>query len=297
VSVKHLPVEVDYMSEIKKVAVLGAGTMGHGIAQVIAMAGYTVSIRDIEDRFLENAMTRIKKSLEKLSAKGKLKEAPEAILNRIETTTDLKQAVSNADLIIEAVPENLNIKKTVLNETSEYASEECIIASNTSTISITQLAEFTKHPENFLGVHFFNPPVIMKLVEITKGFKTTDSVVKKIISFIQTLGKEPVLVEKDSAGFIVNRILMGALNEAANMLWEGIGTVESIDKAVKLGLNWPMGPFELMDFIGLDVVLAIADVLQKEFGDKYTPSPILKQMVRAGLLGRKSGKGFYDYTK
>ena len=285
------------MSEIKKVAVLGAGTMGHGIAQVIAMAGYTVSIRDIEDRFLENAMTRIKKSLEKLSAKGKLKEAPEAILNRIETTTDLKQAVSNADLIIEAVPENLNIKKTVLNETSEYASEECIIASNTSTISITQLAEFTKHPENFLGVHFFNPPVIMKLVEITKGFKTTDSVVKKIISFIQTLGKEPVLVEKDSAGFIVNRILMGALNEAANMLWEGIGTVESIDKAVKLGLNWPMGPFELMDFIGLDVVLAIADVLQKEFGDKYTPSPILKQMVRAGLLGRKSGKGFYDYTK
>ena len=159
------------------------------------------------------------------------------------------------------------------------------------------MAEFTKNPENFLGVHFFNPPVIMKLVEITKGFKTSDSTIKKVISFIQTLGKEPVLVEKDSAGFIVNRILMGALNEAANMLWEGIGTVESIDKAVKLGLNWPMGPFELMDFIGLDVVLAIAEVLQKEFGDKYTPSPVLKQMVRAGLLGRKSGKGFYDYTK
>jgi len=285
------------MSEIKKVAVLGAGTMGHGIAQIIAMAGCIVSIRDIEDRFLENALARIKKSLEKLSAKGKLKETPDAVLSRIKPTTDLKQAVNDADLIIEAVPENLNIKKTVLTEASEYAPEECIIASNTSTISITQLAEFTKNPENFLGVHFFNPPVIMKLVEITKGFKTSDSTIKKVISFIQTLGKEPVLVEKDSAGFIVNRILMGALNEAANMLWEGIGTVESIDKAVKLGLNWPMGPFELMDFIGLDVVLAIAEVLQKEFGDKYTPSPVLKQMVRAGLLGRKSGKGFYDYTK
>ena len=285
------------MSEIKKVAVLGAGTMGHGIAQIIAMAGCIVSIRDIEDRFLENALARIKKSLEKLSAKGKLKETPDAVLSRIKPTTDLKQAVNDADLIIEAVPENLNIKKTVLTEASEYAPEECIIASNTSTISITQLAEFTKNPENFLGVHFFNPPVIMKLVEITKGFKTSDSTIKKVISFIQTLGKEPVLVEKDSSGFIVNRILMGALNEAANMLWEGIGTVESIDKAVKLGLNWPMGPFELMDFIGLDVVLAIAEVLQKEFGDKYTPSPVLKQMVRAGLLGRKSGKGFYDYTK
>jgi len=285
------------MSEIKKVAVLGAGTMGHGIAQIIAMAGCIVSIRDIEDRFLENALARIKKSLEKLSAKGKLKETPDAVLSRIKPTTDLKQAVNDADMIIEAVPENLNIKKTVLTEASEYAPEECIIASNTSTISITQLAEFTKNPENFLGVHFFNPPVIMKLVEITKGFKTSDSTIKKVISFIQTLGKEPVLVEKDSAGFIVNRILMGALNEAANMLWEGIGTVESIDKAVKLGLNWPMGPFELMDFIGLDVVLAIAEVLQKEFGDKYTPSPVLKQMVRAGLLGRKSGKGFYDYTK
>ena len=271
--------------------------MGHGIAQIIAMAGCIVSIRDIEDRFLENALARIKKSLEKLSAKGKLKETPDAVLSRIKPTTDLKQAVNDADLIIEAVPENLNIKKTVLTEASEYAPEECIIASNTSTISITQLAEFTKNPENFLGVHFFNPPVIMKLVEITKGFKTSDSTIKKVISFIQTLGKEPVLVEKDSAGFIVNRILMGALNEAANMLWEGIGTVESIDKAVKLGLNWPMGPFELMDFIGLDVVLAIAEVLQKEFGDKYTPSPVLKQMVRAGLLGRKSGKGFYDYTK
>ncbi|MCD6485527.1 MAG: 3-hydroxyacyl-CoA dehydrogenase family protein [Candidatus Odinarchaeota archaeon] len=285
------------MSEIRKVAVLGAGTMGHGIAQIIAMAGCIVSIRDIEDRFLENALARIKKSLEKLSAKGKLKETPDAVLSRIKPTTDLKQAVNDADMIIEAVPENLNIKKTVLTEASEYAPEECIIASNTSTISITQLAEFTKNPENFLGVHFFNPPVIMKLVEITKGFKTSDSTIKKVISFIQTLGKEPVLVEKDSAGFIVNRILMGALNEAANMLWEGIGTVESIDKAIKLGLNWPMGPFELMDFIGLDVVLAIAEVLQKEFGDKYTPSPVLKQMVRAGLLGRKSGKGFYDYTK
>ena len=285
------------MREIKKVAVLGAGTMGHGIAQVIAMTGYTVSIRDIEDRFLENAMARIKKSLEKLSAKGKIKESPESILHRIETTTDLKKAVSDADLIIEAVPENLDIKKSVLNEASEFAPENCIIASNTSTISITQLAEFTRHPENFVGIHFFNPPVLMKLVEITKGFKTDDTVIQLVIDFIHTLGKEPVLVEKDSAGFIVNRILMGALNEAANMLWEGVGSVESIDKAVKLGLNWPMGPFELMDFIGLDVVLAIAEVLQKEFGDKYAPSPMLKQMVRAGLLGRKSGKGFYSYSK
>lgn len=287
------------MSEIRKIAVLGAGLMGHGIAQVAAQVGkYEVHLRDVEQRFIDNGMTMIKDSLQRFVKKGQLPEAEmNAILDRIHLTLDIKQAVADADLIIEAVPENIDLKKATFRDVDSYAPPHAIIASNTSSVSITEMASATKRPEKVCGMHFFNPPQLMKLIEIIKGARTSDDTVQTILTVAKKMEKETVLVKKDSPGFIVNRILMPALNEAAALYWEGIADREDIDKAIKLGLNWPMGPLMLLDYIGLDTSLAITDVLTKELDPKFHPTTGLKQMVKAQMLGRKTGKGFYDWTQ
>lgn len=285
--------------EIKKIAVLGAGLMGHGIAQVAAqVAKYEVALRDIKQEFLDNGMKMITGSLRKFVEKGVVSEKEmEKTLSRIHPTLDMKEAVKDADLIIEAVPEKAELKKSVLKEAGEVAKEGALMASNTSSISITELASATKRPENFCGMHFFNPPQLMKLVEIIRGAKTSDATVGTIVKVSENMGKETVVVKKDSAGFIVNRILIPALNEAMYLVWEGIAEPEDIDKAIRLGLNWPMGPLKLLDYLGLDTTLSIAEVLRDDLDPKYRPCPLLRQMVRANLLGRKTGKGFYDWTK
>jgi len=287
------------MMEIRKVAVLGAGLMGHGIAQVSAqVAKYEVYMRDIKQEFLDKGMAMIKDSLQRFLKKGEVTEAEiSQILQRIHPTLDLKEAVSDADLIIEAVPENIELKKNILAEVDKLAKPEAIITSNTSSISISELASATTRPEKFCGMHFFNPPQLMKLIEIIRGAKTSDETLNTIIEASKKMGKETVVVKKDCAGFIVNRILVPALNEAASLVWEGVAEPEDIDKAIRLGLNWPMGPLTLMDYLGVDTTLAIAEILQRELDPKYRPCPLLRQMTRAGLLGRKTGKGFYDWTQ
>jgi 3-hydroxybutyryl-CoA dehydrogenase len=290
---------VKNLSEIKRIAVLGAGLMGHGIAQVAAQVGkYEVNLRDVEQRFVDNGMTMIKDSLQRFVKKGQLPEAEmNTALNRIHPTLDLKEAVANADLIIEAVPENIDLKKATFKEVDSYAPAHAIIASNTSSVSITEMASATKRPERVCGMHFFNPPQLMKLIEIIKGARTSDDTVQVILSVAHKMEKETVLVKKDTPGFIVNRILIPALNEAVALYWEGVAERDDIDKAIKLGLNWPMGPLMLLDYIGLDTTLAIGDVLTKELDPKFHPTTGLKQMVKAQMLGRKTGKGFYDWTQ
>jgi len=285
--------------EIKKVAVLGAGLMGHGIAQVAAqVAKYEVSLRDVEQRFLDKGMSMINDSLQRFQKKGAITENEvKETLARIHPTLDLKEAVADADLIIEAVPENPKLKKDTLSEVDILAKPTAIIGSNTSSISITELASATNRPEKFVGLHFFNPPQLMKLIEIIRGAKTSDETLNTIVEVTKKMDKEPVVVKKDCAGFIVNRILVPALNEAVSLVWEGIADPEDIDKAIKLGLNWPMGPLTLLDYLGVDTTLYIAEVLQNDLNPKYSPCPLLRQMVRAGLLGRKTGKGFYDWTQ
>ena len=285
--------------EVKKVAVLGAGLMGHGITQVAAQIGkYGVTMRDIEQKFVDNGMNMIRDSLQRFLKKGQITEQQmNETLARIHPTLDLKEAVSKADLIIEAAPENIELKKAIFCEVDTYAPPHAIIASNTSSVSITELASATKRPEKVAGMHFFNPPQLMKLIEIIKGAKTSDETVQTILDVAHKMEKETVLVKKDSPGFIVNRILIPALNEAVALYWEGVADRDDIDKAIKLGLNWPMGPLMLLDYIGADTTLAIAEVLQKELSEKFHPHPELKQMVKAQLLGRKTGKGFYDWTQ
>ncbi len=273
--------------------------MGHGIAQVSAqVAKYEVTIRDVKQEFLDKGIEMIGNSLGKFVQKQAISEEDmNDTLGRIHLTLDMEEAVKDADLIIEAVPENVQIKKPVLQEADKYAKKDAIIASNTSSISITELASYTQRPEKFCGMHFFNPPQLMKLIEIIRGAKTSDETIETIIAVSQKMGKETVVVKKDAAGFIVNRILVPALNEAFNLVWEGIAEPEDIDKAIKLGLNWPMGPLTLADYLGIDTTLAIAEVLQSELGPKYAPCPLLRQMTRANLIGRKTGKGFYDWTR
>jgi 3-hydroxybutyryl-CoA dehydrogenase len=286
--------------EVKRVAVLGAGLMGHGIAQVCAQTGkFDVTMRDIEQRFVDNGMKMIQDSLQRFVKKEAISEGEsKEILNRIHPTLDVKQAVQNADLVIEAVTENPPLKKAVLAEADQYAPPHAIIASNTSSISITEIGAATKRPEKVCGMHFFNPPQLMKLIEIIRGLKTSDETIQSIREISVKLGKEPVVVKKDTPGFIVNRILIPALNEAAFLVAEGVADPEDIDKAVVLGLNWPMGPLKLLDYVGIDTTLFIADVMANETGDqKFRPSSLLKQMVRGNLLGRKTGRGFYDWTQ
>jgi len=285
--------------EVKKIAVLGAGLMGHGITQVAAQIGkYEVYMRDVEQRFIDSGMNMIRASLQKFLSKGQITEQQmNEILARIHPTLDLKEAVQNVDLIIEAIPENVELKKATFREVDSYAPPHAIIASNTSSISITELASATKRPEKVCGMHFFNPPQLMKLVEVIRGAKTSDETMQTVLDVAHKMEKETVLVKKDCPGFIVNRILIPALNEAVALYWEGVAERDDIDKAIKLGLNWPMGPLMLLDYIGADTTLFIAEVLEREIDEKFHPHPGLKQMVRANMLGRKTGKGFYDWTQ
>ena len=284
--------------EVRKVTVLGAGLMGHGIAQVAAqVAKFEVNLRDIKQEFLNNGMSMINNSLKIFLRKEAITEDEvKETLGRIHPILDLKEAVADADLIIEAVPENPKLKKSVLSAADKFAKPDAFLASNTSSISITELASATNRPEKFCGLHFFNPPQLMKLIEIIRGAKTSDETINVAVEVARKMDKEPVVVKKDCAGFIVNRILVPALNEAISLVWEGIAEPEDIDKAIRLGLNWPMGPLKLLDYLGLDTTLSIAEVLRDDLDPKYSPCPLLRQMVRAGLLGRKTGKGFYEWT-
>ncbi len=285
--------------EVEKVAVLGAGLMGHGIAQVAAqVARCEVNLRDISQEFVDNGMRMINNSLQRFLKKQTVTEAEaEEILARLHPMLDLKEAVEDADLIVEAVPEKVEIKRSVFAEVDKFAKPEAIITSNTSSISITEIASATNRPEKVCGMHFFNPPQLMKLIEIIRGAKTSDETIDTIVNVSKKMGKETVIVKKDSPGFIVNRILIPALNEAISLVHEGIADPEDVDKAITLGLNWPMGPIKLLDYLGLDTTLSIAELLRDDLDPKYRPCPLLRQMVRAGLLGRKTGKGFYDWTR
>nr|MDO8100073.1 3-hydroxyacyl-CoA dehydrogenase family protein [Candidatus Njordarchaeota archaeon] len=285
-------------SDVKKVCVLGAGLMGSGIAQVCAQSGINVVMRDIKDEFIEKGLKGIKDSLEKGIAKGKLKrEDADATISKIETTTDLAKALSEADLIIEAIPEEMKLKKEVYKEVSKNAPEQAIIASNTSTLSITEMATAVRRPENFVGLHFFNPAPIMKLLEIVKGKKTSDETVQFAKDLAGRLGKTPV-VSIDSPGFIANRVALPIIIEAIVALEEGVATKEDIDTALKLGYNHPMGPLELADLVGLDTVLhSVKSVGDKLKSPRWKAPKLLEQMVKEEKLGRKTGKGFYDYTQ
>lgn len=282
--------------EIKKIAVLGLGIMGNGIAHVCAQAGYNVWAREINDSLVENGLKNIRKNLERGLKKGRITEEEiETIMTRIHGTTDLKVTVKDADIVIEAIIENMELKKQVFREIAAMTPDHCIFASNTSSLSITELASATKHPDRFVGMHFFNPVPVMKLVEIIKGSETSNETVQVIDDLAKKLGKETVLCNKDTAGFIVNRILIPWLNSALNTVYEGIASPEDVDKAMKLGTNVPMGPLELLDFVGLDTTLHILEYMKQELGPTFQPCPWLKDLVRAGRLGRKTGRGVYDY--
>jgi 3-hydroxybutyryl-CoA dehydrogenase len=280
---------------IKTVAVLGAGTMGNGIAHVFARAGYSVILRDVEERFLERGMETIGKNLDREVKKGKLTEAEKpAVLARLQPLTDIG-AIATADFAVEAVPEKLEIKRAVLTEADRLLRPDVILASNTSSISVTTLAAMTKRPERFVGMHFMNPVPMMVLVEVIRALQTGDEAFATTLELAEKLGKTPVAVN-DAPGFVSNRVLMPLINEAAYAVMEGVASPDAVDAVMKLGMNHPMGPLELADFIGLDVCVDILDVLLEGLGDpKYRACPLLKKYVAAGWLGRKSGRGFHRY--
>lgn len=281
--------------DIRTIGVVGAGTMGNGIAQVCAQAGYAVIMNDREDAFVQRGLGTIQKSLNKLAEKGKVSaEERDAIFGRVTPSTDLAD-LARCNLVIEAVFEKFEVKKDLLERLDALCPPETLFASNTSSISITKLAATTRRPDRVIGMHFFNPVPLMQLIEIIRALQTSQASFDTIRALSVKLGKTPVEVQ-DSAGFVTNRVLMPLLNEAMFALQEGIASAEDIDTAVKLGLNHPMGPLTLADYVGLDVCLDVLEILHRELGDpKFRPCPLLRKMVDAGYLGRKSGQGFYKY--
>ncbi len=284
------------MSDSLRVAVIGAGTMGNGIAQTFAMHGHSVNLVDLNEEALERGMSTIRRSLERFVRKEKLSaEQSEEILGRIQPTTDLAGAVGEVRIAVEAVFEREDVKRGIFEQLDKHAPSGAILASNTSSIPITRLAAATGRPEKVIGMHFMNPVPIMKLVEVIRGNRTSDETLAETVRIAEGLGKT-VGVARDYAGFVSNRVLMPMINEAAFCLYEGIATREDIDTIMKLGMNHPMGPLTLADFVGIDVVVEILDILYRDFGDpKFRACPLLRKMVEAGKLGRKTGEGFYAY--
>jgi 3-hydroxybutyryl-CoA dehydrogenase len=283
--------------DIQKVCVLGAGLMGSGIAQVCAQAGMQVTMRDIEQRFIDGGMAMIEKNLGRGVKKGTLNKGEmEAILGRIKPTLDLKEAAADADCVVEVVIEVMSVKKQVYTELEQIVRPDCLFFTNTSGLSITEMAAITKRPNRFIGTHFFNPVPVMRLLEIIRGFETSDETLEIAKAWGQKIGKECIVV-KEAPAFVVNRILCSMINEAFFVLGEGLASPADIDKGMLLGCNHPIGPLALADLIGNDTLLHVMEGLHRELGDKYRPAPILVQLVRAGRFGRKTGRGVYDYTE
>ena len=281
---------------MKNITVIGSGTMGNGIAHCFAQNQFNVQLVDLSQDRLDLALTFISKNLDRQTTKGIITEAKkEEALSRIQTATDLGRALEHADLVVEAASENIAIKEQLFRQMDAAAPESCILASNTSSISITKLASFTQRPEKVIGMHFMNPVPVMRLIEVIKGYNTDEQTLNQIVDLSKQLDKIPLLAE-DYPGFVANRILLPMINEAIETLFQGIGGVYEIDHMMKLGMGHPMGPLQLADFIGLDVCLSVLEVLHEGFGSaKYAPAPLLVNMVQAGNLGVKSGIGFYDY--
>ncbi len=290
--------EQNLNSDMNKIAVIGSGTMGNGIAHVFAQQGFEVSLVDISADALQRAMTTISKNLDRQIKKELISESEkQGTLDRIKTATDMAKGVSDADLVVEAATENTELKLKIFEDLDKYCPENAILASNTSSISITKIAAVTNRPDKVIGMHFMNPVPVMKLVEVIRGYNTSDKTTKKVMELSKDLGKVPVEVN-DYPGFVANRILMPMINEAIYSLFEGVAGVEEIDTVMKLGMAHPMGPLQLADFIGLDVCLSILNVLYEGLGNqKYAPCPLLVNMVTAGHKGAKSGSGFYDWSK
>ncbi|WP_027717860.1 3-hydroxybutyryl-CoA dehydrogenase [Desulfovirgula thermocuniculi] len=281
--------------EVKTIAVVGAGTMGAGIAQVAAAAGFKVILSDVAPEIVEKALSRIRESLERLAAKGKLRGSVEEVLGRIETVTGYS-GMEGVDLVIEAIVEDIEKKKALFKELDQICRPEAVFCSNTSGLSITEMASATRRPDKVIGTHFFNPVPVMQLVEVIRGEETSDETYSLAVKVCEKMGKTVITV-KEAPLFVVNRILVPMINEAIFVLQEGIASAEDIDKGMKLGANHPIGPLALADLIGLDVLLMVMETLYRETGDsKYRPAPLLRKMVRAGHLGRKTGRGFYRYN-